>query len=369
MGVIGGSLAGWALRRPHLLLAAVPGATAVRLAVEAEARRHGWSQATSPADADLLVVAGEPGTELAGAVDRVWDQFPGPRARVQVVDAQDAAAALREAAQRLHDCGGGGQGQHDGGHEGHGGMSMPGGLMMAKRANDRDGLKLDALHLALGPVLVDWPAGLVVELTVQGDVVQAATGRVLPPAQPVEGSYWDVGDADTRRRRHAAAHLDSLGRLWAVAGWEGGAEAVRGLRDEVVGGMPVVEAYRRFRTLDRRARRSRALRWATDGLGMLDATRARGAGVTGPAARSAEAGGDVTARWRCWLAETGRLLAGGEPADVGPRGGPVGGAPASAALLTEATRLMVGLDLAAARLVLASFDPDSDELLTVGVRR
>lgn len=44
---------------------------------------------------------------------------------------------------------------------------MPGGLMMTERAADRDGLRLDMLYVALGPVLADWPAGLVVELAVQ----------------------------------------------------------------------------------------------------------------------------------------------------------------------------------------------------------
>ncbi|MBM0275207.1 hypothetical protein JM949_06930, partial [Micromonospora sp. STR1s_6] len=86
MGLTGDLLARWASRRPHLLLAAAPGATAARLAVEAHADRAGWPLAASPADADLLVVAGQPGSELAAAIERVWDQFPGPRARVRIID-------------------------------------------------------------------------------------------------------------------------------------------------------------------------------------------------------------------------------------------------------------------------------------------
>ncbi|MFI7427666.1 hypothetical protein ACIBPB_11840 [Micromonospora sp. NPDC049836] len=412
MGLIGNRLAAWAARRPHLLLAAVPGATAARLAVEARARRYGWPLAASPADADLLVVAGEPGLELAAAIERVWAQLPGPRARVDVVDPASAGDALRGAAHRLgaagrepadpgpggdggathrgddeggtrghggrarHGDGGGAQGRggpahHDGddgqGHEGHhqqggghGGMSMPGQLMMADRADDRDGLKLDVLHLALGPVLADWPAGLVVELTLQGDVVQQASARVLPPASGVARPYWNADDPEVRRRRRAAAHLDSLGRLWAVAGWPAGAASARRLRDDLIDGVPVAEAYRSFRRLDRRARRSRALRWATDGLGALAPADADRAGV------GAAAGGDVTARWRCWLTATDRLLAGAEPARTAPGDGPARDEPAR---LAAATRLMVGLDLAAARLVLASFDPDPDELAALGVPR
>jgi len=41
--------------RPHVLLAAVPGGTAVRLAAEAELRRRGWPAALSPAGADVLL--------------------------------------------------------------------------------------------------------------------------------------------------------------------------------------------------------------------------------------------------------------------------------------------------------------------------
>src|SRR5260370_29378823 len=46
---------------------------------------------------------------------------------------------------------------------------------------DRDGLRLDQLHVPLGPVLPDWPAGLVVHLTLQGDVVQHAEVQAVGP--------------------------------------------------------------------------------------------------------------------------------------------------------------------------------------------
>ena len=38
---------------------------------------------------------------------------------------------------------------------------------MADRGDDRDGLRLDQLHLPLGPVLPDWPAGLVLRVITQ----------------------------------------------------------------------------------------------------------------------------------------------------------------------------------------------------------
>ncbi|MEU4666103.1 hypothetical protein AB0F83_30615, partial [Micromonospora chalcea] len=302
MGLTRDVLARWAARRPHLLVAAVPGATGVRLAVEAHADRAGWPLAASPADADLLVVTGDPGTELTAAIDRVWDQVPGPRARTRITDPAGVPSALAAAVARWAGPGGertdtgphaapdqgppageapaagraghrahpgpgreaddvrgashgrrhGGSGRHDEG--GHDGMSMPGGLMMAERADDRDGLRLDVLHLALGPVLADWPAGLAVELAVQGDVVQSANARVLPPADPATvRPYRDVDHPGLCRRRQVVAHLDSLGRLWAVVGWAAGAATARRLRDALVDHVPLAVAYGGFVALDRRA--------------------------------------------------------------------------------------------------------------------
>jgi hypothetical protein len=54
-------------------------------------------------------------------------------------------------------------------------MGMPGGLPMAERGEDRDRLKLDRLHVPLGPVLPDWPAGLLVRLVVVPVLLAAFT--------------------------------------------------------------------------------------------------------------------------------------------------------------------------------------------------
>ena len=383
----------WALRRPHLLLVTIPGATAVRLAVDAYAARQDAVLAPTPADADVLVVAGDPDQELGETVERLWGQLPGPRSRARVTDPAAVESALRDACGRLgdahqvedaaarHDEWAGsaqhqkdgrhsdhGGGQSHGGHEGHGGdgMEMPGGLMMADRATDRDGLKLDVLHVPLGPVLPLWPAGLVVDTVLQGDVVQHAGSRVLGPATSPSVPFWLGGEGEERRRRHAAAHLDSLGRFLGVAGWERAAVDARRVRDASLAGEPLDEVHARLTVLERRLLRSRTLRWATTGLGVLEPDAAARMGVSGPASRAAGAGGDVYARWRRWLLEAERLLAGQDPeAGEGPRGEPDG----ARALLDAAARLMVGLDVAAARLVLASFDPDPDELVAVGDTR
>jgi hypothetical protein len=55
--------------RPHVLVAAMPGGAAVRLATEDQLRRRGWPAALSPADADVLIVAGAPAADIAAAVE------------------------------------------------------------------------------------------------------------------------------------------------------------------------------------------------------------------------------------------------------------------------------------------------------------
>src|SRR5258708_27816729 len=88
------------------------------------------------------------------------------------------------------DMGGGAHDSHDMDGMDMGGMVMPAGLRMAGRGADRDGLKLDQLHVPLGPVLPDWPAGLVVHVTLQGDVVQLAEAHALVP-RPA-GPSWSA---------------------------------------------------------------------------------------------------------------------------------------------------------------------------------
>ncbi|MDG6110309.1 hypothetical protein Daura_21790 [Dactylosporangium aurantiacum] len=388
-------LARWAGKRPHVLFAVAPGATRTRLAAEAQLTRIGGVVAESPADADVLLVVGSPGSELAGAIDEVWRQMPGPLARLQVAEPQEAADALRRAMSdlsadighkdRVDEWADAGSEQHDGhdqqsvedgseehddagasgehGEHGEHGdaMQMPGGLMMADREADRDGLKLDVLRVPWGPVLPDWPAGLVVDLLMQGDLVQRVDARVLPAAAEASTLYWSDADADGRRV--AASHLDSLGRLLATAGWPAMACRVRQLRDAVLTCAPADRLRGELARVDRRLRRSVGLRWATDGLGVLTADAAERLDVDGPACRAVGDGGDVSARWRRWLSDADRLLAGEAVHESGPRGDSRGDRPASAALLTAAEELMAGLDVAAARLVLASFDPDPDELV------
>ncbi|MFB8778517.1 hypothetical protein ACIQW4_33825 [Streptomyces albogriseolus] len=432
-----------AAARPHVLLAAVPGGAAVRLAAERLLRERDWPQAHTPAQADLLLVAGPDLPELRTPLERLWRDMPAPRARVnartadEVEDALNAGRVLlgspavrHESAAPPADAGGHREGEHGardteaehgdgrrapdgqdadgqapdgqdaddhddhgdhgghsghGGHDGHGGgqTEMPGGLPMAGQGADRDGLTLDQLHVPLGPFLADWPAGLTVRLVLQGDVVQRVD--VDEPARPADGAaaeaFWvqpwlraasgepvPVGEAV---RRRAAAHLDSLGRLLAVAGWPAEAVRARRLRDDLLYGAPRAVVVPRLERFTRRVGRSRTLAWLTRGIGVVTAQKAREAGVGGPAAR---AGGDVTSRYRQWLADIRHdlpRLEDSAPLDVAvedsPRGTWSAERPPSAALITLLPRLLEGAELAAARLVVASLDPDPDELVSRGV--
>ncbi|WP_327287660.1 hypothetical protein [Streptomyces sp. NBC_01198] len=409
-----------AAARPRVLLAALPGGTAARLEAGRLLRLRDWPSAATPAQADLLLVVGPDCPRLHGALDRLWRDLPAPRARVHAADAGavgarldegrallrssagqreqagTAAAAARDADRKQPETSAGADGSgdeedpgsrhphgggHHGGHSGGGmdmdmGMEMPGGLPMAEQGEDRDGLTLDRLHVPLGPFLADWPAGLTIRVTLQGDVVQEAELREAAPPGHAGGAFWvqpwlraaagEPVTAGEAARRRAAAHLDSLARLLAVAGWPAEAVAARRLRDDLLDGAPGTAVALRLDRFARRVGRSRALAWLTRGIGRLSTAQARQAGVSGPAAR---AGGDVADRYRQWLADIRRdlgRLAEGSPlapaADEGPRGYWRDDRPPSAALMKVLPELLTGAELAAARLIVASLDPDLDEL-------
>ena len=264
---LGAWLRRWATPRP--LVVTARGAHRCRWAVERESRIRGWAGAASPAEADLLVVCGTPGPELARAVEQVWCQLSAPRARAQVTDPAQAASALddahaelSDAARQRRDLTSRPQGPIDG--------DMPGGLDIADRGADRDGLTLDQLHPVLGPVLPDWPAGLRLRLTMQGDVLQQVQAELLDECLPVAPEDGRV------------VAWDSMARLLGVLGWSTAAGSARWMRDGLLDER-LVDTTR----LVHRLRRSRGLRWSTDRLGVLPE----------PCALAS----DVTGRWQHWL--------------------------------------------------------------------
>lgn len=368
-------LARFAHACPRPLLVVAPGATACRVAVERELRRRGGTPAHSAAEADTLLVCGSVSASLAESADRIWAQLPVPRARIAVRDAAGVPGALDEATERLVDSGLQRRmsarhdevvaAEHHDDESGDDEMSMPGGLMMADRGPDRDGLMLDQLHLQLGPVLPEWPAGLLVRVTLQGDVVQEAEVDRVPCGPDAAGpAFWDElairaargepVEPEDAARRVAAAHLDSAARLLALSGAD---TAARRLRDELVEGTtPTTELAR----LARRVRRSRTLRWSLAGIGPSHVEHL----VTGPPPMAA---GDAWQRLCRWLDQAEAALNVGIDPREGPRG-PVGGRPATAEVLDVLPAAITGMDLATARLTIAGLDPDLDQLLDAPVR-
>jgi hypothetical protein len=371
----------WLLRRTPIrpLIVATRGGTAGRVEAERLARVWGWREAFSPAEANMLVVTGPGGQDLAPFVDTVWQAMPIPKIKVDIAAAEETEGLLASAVvdfkdpqqQRAHvdeghevghaasHASSGGHAGHDmhsdhevpadhrahadheghsghdmatedhvadghdmhGGHHAHGdhdmsGMEMPGGIPMADRADDRDGLKLDVLHVPLGPVLPDWPPGLVVHTVAQGDVLQDVSVELI-------GSTHGPWAAPLRAKR-----LDSCARLLAVAGWYQAATVARRLRDEVLADQVGVRELERWA---RRVQRSRVLRWSLVGLGEWNQA-------------------DAADRLSQWIDQ------------ALDNDGPVVDPAVTQAILDDLPGLLEGTELAGARLVVASLDPDTEQV-------
>ncbi len=307
-------------RRPHVLTIAPAPATdgllAVRLAAEAELARRGWPAADSPADADVVLVAGEVGPRMAAVVHAVWATVPAPRVLVAVTSAGEIPGSLDAAVAQL-------AGVSDGpsltadvrtapsSHE-------PPAVMAGLADDDRDGLALDTVHVPLGPVLPHWPPGLVVHATLAGDLVTDARAEVLDVPGPREPT-------GPRRTPRGPDHLrlDALVRVLGLAGADRAAARARALRD----GDP---APGELSTFGRRLARSRVLAWTLRGIPLSATDHVPVPETT------------VEARVRALAAGLGGSLA-----------PPVRPAPHRAAAA------LVGLELGAARLALAAMDPDT----------
>ncbi len=324
--------------RPSVFMLTAPGATACRLAVERLIRVRGYRRAVAPAQANILLACGELQGELAEVADRVWAQLPLPATRGKVRLAAEVehvldrtVAELTDPERQRHHARAAVTAAHAHDDQDMGGMAMPGGLGMAERGPDRDGLSLDQLHVPLGPTLPHWPAGLRLRLVLQGDVVQEATCDVVGFALE-STQFWTVHNAP-------AAALDSLQRLLSVAGWSTAALSAARFRDELLTG-PTVAATRGMGRWARRVRRSRLLRWSTDGLGVF--TEADGSRT------------DATVRWLGWL----DAATGAAPARLQtPR-----------LQLDALPALLIGQELAAVRLIVASLDPDLEALAAGSVQ-
>lgn len=380
-----------AVRRAHVLTVELPGYWTSRVRLEQAIAARGWRSASSPADADVLAVCGAPSGEWSDLIDRIWDQLPGPRTRIDVTDPEDVGEALDEAVAALRDDarqradardrpvrpevdepdmdhshmdhgshedtnhadmdhsqmdhsshGDMDHGNMDHSHMGHGDMA-PEGIPLAGGADDRDGLEMDVLRVRLGPVLAHWPAGLVLDCTLAGDVLTDVDGRFL-----------DGGDCAPHRggAHPAARHCDHAADLLALAGLPTEAATAQRCRDLLVDGARGEQVIRLLRRLHRRVSRSRLLRWSLRDLAALDPVDVQRLGL------SAAWAGDTFDRLVERLRVAAVLAAGeleSDPFEV-----------AADVALGATTALVDGLDLAAARLVIAGLGLDAGTPVVVG---
>ena len=203
-------------------------------------------------------------------------------------------------------------------------MQGPGGIELASGARDRDGLEMDRLHVRLGPVLARWPAGLAVWCTLAGDVV-TQVDVVQPAFSWPQGAGGDL---------MTAVRLDAAVQLLGLAGAGSAAARVRAARDAVLGsGRRRAAVAELVDQVPHVVERTPLLRWSLRGLGVVSAPVALEHGWPGSWV------GDVHTRLL-------RLLDPLAPLD----GGLVEGAAVAEALPV----LLAGLDVGAARLVVAS---------------
>ncbi len=337
------ALAGLAARTAHVLVVETPGTWRLRVSLERALADRGWVLADSPADADVLAVCGRPGPDLREVVARLWDQLPGPRVRVDVEAAESipdllaqAVAELSDLRRQRVDAGGrapapelDGHGDH-GDHGDHGEMEMaPGGIPLAGGDQDRDSLEMDVLNVRFGPVLPHWPAGLVLCCTVHGDVISQASTSLIDHDHPLKG-------AATTDVERSARRCDAAAGLLSLAGWQDAAAEARRVRDLLLTGDDPARARGELDRLRRRVGRSRVLRWSLHALGPIDADEIARLGLPD------RVRGDVHDR----LLRIIDSAAAPEPADPGEQ----------VALLAALPGLVTGLDVATARLVVASLD-------------
>ncbi|MGB7361199.1 MAG: hypothetical protein WA944_25865 [Mycobacterium sp.] len=358
-------LSGWTARlavaRTHVLAVEIPGQWSTRVALQRRVLDRGWRMAVSPADADVLAVCGPPGPQMNAVIDLVWDQLPGPRVRIEVPDggpvddALDLAAAelLDTAAQvgdahnrRQHpdtgdmdhgdmDHGDMDHGDMDHGDMDHGDMDMaPSGIPLAEGAQDRDGLEMDVLHLELGPVLAHWPAGVRLRCVLAGDVVTDATVALLDAEHRPDAATPVV-----------ARQCDHLVDLLVLAGWPHAAARARRCRDLLLDDPRDERARDEFEHVQRCVRRSRLLRWSLRGLAPLTAERLAADRLPAMLA------GDTHDRLQTRMKVVGELLSNRlavDPLHVDP-----------AAIADALPGIVVGLDVAAVRLVIAGLGLDT----------
>ncbi len=282
---------------------------------------------------------------------------------------------------------------------GQGGKGMTGGAPygrpLAERAPDRDLLELDRLALRVGPFFPAFPPGLVLDVTLQGDVIQEA--KIGP--NPFGDCPQDAaGDPFLRALRAPVPIVElELARARSHIRWLAEALRLQGLGALGLRALSLSESLtidralstaRGLASLWRRVRRWRSVGWATKGVGVIGAEGA--ADMTGPVARAAgieadarsedpgylalgfrpvtRSAGDALARWEQRVAEAVQALdlaaRAGDGASEGrgtvesPRGRLTVGARFTGSAATRLPEVLPGLEWGDAVVTVASLDLD-----------
>ena len=285
---------------------------------------------------------------------------------------------------------------------GQGGSGMTGGVPygrpMTERAPDRDGLELDQLPVRVGPFFPAFPPGLVLDVKLQGDVVQevgigTSTSDDDAPVRSQRDAFHralaeTVRVADLERAR-ACHHLRWLAHALRLAGLDALGLRARSLVQIVAQGSSA-DALGHVRDLRILIERSGVFRCTLRGVGRIDGTKLRPRGL-GPTARASGLAedvrsddptyralsfspvtqqptlqGDATARWRQRLDEivqsltivgiAGDLETGGQGAVESPRGAVYAGSAEPDAALKLIPELLPGMEWGDAVTTIVSLD-------------
>lgn len=221
-----GLIASLALLRVHVLVVELPGRPLLRLHAEAAVRARGWVLSTDPEDAELVLVCGTPRPEVVEAVDEIWARVPPPRVRRTVRTADELPTALDGAARVLADE-----------------------ALQRRAATEAPAAGPAPPASRLGPLLPDWPAGLVVEVATDrhGRVAAAGVRRIAAePEEETDAFLLTVADA---------------ARLLRLAGWATLALRLDRVVDLALEGRSPERLRPRLHGVARTVRRSATLRW------------------------------------------------------------------------------------------------------------
>ena len=321
------------LRRPPLPTVAVPDEETWLLWGH-DLRAKGHEPIVEPGRAEVLIAPERVPEELAAATADLWARMPGrrrlvtPDAPVPGVDVGDVLnhhGASHDARTDISHAGHDDASEHEGheGHEGHGDM------MAITGEPSSDGLVMESIEVSVGPLGIALPTGLVVSVSLDGDVVAEcsvqATLRQHAGASPVATACEAAELAGTDHRwlaavevERALSHTAWLHRLLRLLGWTARTEQAHRVAAEILAARMHVRARLTSATASESASQelagelrtaagvcaqlaqaldaSRLLRLRTAGLGTVEADDARARGLSGPNARASGVDADARSR-------------------------------------------------------------------------